>query len=283
MKKILKKIFGKSPEWQVVDFTQQIRAAEEISVILADSAFVNYQLLARLSSWSSQYDKLKIYIDRTQLKFWQTIIWPENFALYPSTQIAEAEEEFIINFSDDPEVLEILDSKLNCAISDIDNRYNLQFQPLLESEMDLVMTLENFFAEGDFFSSKLQLRESSIEPVKAFILDIGSTVSDKKCLTLIDNLKRDFQHEIYLVGPEFDTAELLSLQKYPMQNIAEKFSIATAGLVYFTDDEDNARLFDCFDLDLIYIGKQQIENVRCIDPLANFEMKNSISDIIKRR
>jgi hypothetical protein len=239
--------------------------------------------LARLSSWSSQYDKLKLYIDRTQLKFWQTIIWPENFALYPSTQIAEAEEEFIINFSDDPEVLEILDSKLNCAISDIDNRYNLQFQPLLESEMDLVMTLENFFAEGDFFRSKLQLRESSIEPVKAFILDIGSTVSDKKCLTLIDNLKRDFQHEIYLVGPEFDTAELLSLQKYPMQNIAEKFSIASAGLVYFTDDEDNARLFDCFDLDLIYIGKQQIENVRCIDPLANFEMKNSISDIIKRR
>ncbi|MFO7896606.1 MAG: hypothetical protein R6U84_06725 [Candidatus Cloacimonadales bacterium] len=282
MKKILQKIFGKRPAWQVINFTQQITASPEISILLAESGYVNYLLLSRLQSWSSCYRKLKIFVPTAQLKFWQAVSLPENFSLHPAAEIAEVENEFIINFSDASEILDILDQKKSCAISDIDNRYNLLFQPLLASEYELLLKLENFFEAVEFSTKKLERKPVQVEPVKAFILDIGHEVANRKCLTLIDNLKRDFQHEIYLIGPEFDTAEFVSLQKYPMQTLAEKFSIAAAGLVFFSDNEDTAKLFACFDLDLIYIGKQQLENVRNIDPLANFEMKNSISEIIKR-
>ena len=282
MKSFIKNLFRQSPESEIVEFTQIIRSGERLAICGAENSYINYQLLSRLCSWQQCYQVITIYLPAQQVKFWQEVNLPENFEIKQRADLVEVEKQFIINYADAAEVLDILDKKPSCVISDIDNRYNLLFEPLMESELDLIIKLEDFFPEQKFSSRKLERSVIPSNPVNAFILDVGANVGGKKCLTLIDNLKKDFDPEIYLIGPEFNTAEFVSLKKYPMHNYSEKYSIAQAGAVFITDEAETAQLFFAFGIDLIYIGKEKLEGIRVIDPLTNFEMKSSIPEIIKR-
>lgn len=282
MKNIIKKLFRKAPEVEIIDFSKLIQHGSKVSVVLADRAFINYRLIARLISWKNCFDEVKFYAGKDQFKFWESLVLPDNYKFYLLEELKSVDQEFVINFSDSAEVLNILDSKLNCAISDIDNRYNLLFEPLLDSEILHLKKLESFWPNEEFNEIKLDNQIVSEDLINAIVLDIGNNTNNKKCLNLIDNIKKNYKYEIYLIGPEFDTAELVSLKKYPMQNISEKYQIAIAGLVYITDDADSAQLFTRFGLDLIYIGKQKLEGVRTIDPMDNFELKSTIPEIIKR-
>ncbi|MCK4957147.1 MAG: hypothetical protein KAS49_05885 [Candidatus Cloacimonetes bacterium] len=282
MKRIFEKLFKKSPQQEIIEFSKLIISGESLSVCFTPSSYINYQLLSRFASWKDQFSEIKFYLPSSQLSFWGNIQLAENFSINSLEKIEEADKEFIINFSDEDSVLDILDTKVNCAIADIDNRYNLLFEPLLNSEVELVYKLEQFFEDSDFYNENLQLSLMIESNKDRFVLDIGNSVSGKKCLILIDNLKKDYSDEIFLVGAEIDTAEFVSLQKYPLQDLFEKYKMAVSGKVFFTDDADTARLFSIFGLDLIYIGKKKLDNIRCIDVMDNFEIKNSIPEIISR-
>ncbi len=283
MKRLLKKLFGQSTEKEVVEFTKIIRAGKQLAVCASEDIFINYQLVSRLCSWATYYMKIDLFFNENELQFWKKVSLPENLEIKNIADLSEVEKRFIINFSDNKETNNILEEKRNCVISDIDNRYNLIFDPFLDDEISLLIKLEEFYPEFEFGFTTLKMIDFPVEHSNAFILDIGNKVPSKKCLVLIDNLKKDFDPDIYLVGPEFNTAEFVSLKKFPMPNIAEKYRIAFSGKIFITDDAKTALLFDKFDIKLIYIGKEKLENILTIDPLNNFEMKNSIADLLKRR
>ena len=281
MRNILKKLFARSTQKEVVEFTKIIREGEQLAVCASEDIFINYQLVSRLCSWSNK--KIEIFFNESEVQFWKKVLLPENIKIKDISELSNVDKSFIINFSDDKETNNILVEKTNCVISDIDNRYNLIFEPFFDDEISLLMKLEDFFPECEFSFSILKMLDISVEPSNAFILDIANTVPNKKCLILIDNLKKVFDPDILLIGPEFNTAELVSLKKIPMSNIAEKYRVAFSGKIFITDNAKTALLFDKFGIKLIYIGKEKLENIITIDPLDNFEMKNSIADLLKRR
>ena len=281
MKKLLAKLFVKDPKVEILEFTKIIREGSDIAICFTDSCRINYKLIQQLASWKKQYEQISFYLPQKQVSLSQNVALISNYRSNSIEDIGSINSEFIINFSDDKKVLEILKTKVNSVIADIDNRFNLLFEPLFENEVELLLQLEDFFEEKlDKVNLELSFKQEN--RIDSFILDIGNEISGRKCLTLIDNLKKDYSYEISLIGPEINTAEFVSLQKYPTQNIFEKYKMAVSGKVFFTDDEDVAMLFSYFGLDLIYIGKQKLDGIMQIDVMNNFEMKNAIPEILNR-
>ena len=116
-----------------------------------------------------------------------------------------------------------------------------------------------------------------------YILDINKSNTQKVNEGVVITLKQNFSANIYLTGRTIHKKNFINIEDIEYENLFDLFILARECDLFITDNTDWAKIFSQLDVKMICLDiNEVIKGVKSIDPVDVFELKNSISSILKK-
>jgi hypothetical protein len=270
MKEFLALLKKKNNPQKQQNFTRLMKERESIIIYFSANSEHTFEIFSYLVGWKKLFRDI---ICMTDLK-------PFNNSV-------------IFNFCHNKQVTRNLKLSQNSAIIDIENPSNLQLLPIPDSPVSLFTNFAGFFnfpVQKSLLKLELTIAEKNIATHRFiqnrfpnYILDINKSNTQKVNEGVVITLKQNFSANIYLTGRTIHKKNFINIEDIEYENLFDLFILARKCDLFITDNLDLAKIFSQLDVKMICLdNNEEIEGVKSINPEDVFELKNSISLILKK-
>lgn len=261
----IKKIFGLKETAKPHNFSQIISGRERLIVFLPDDIYDSYIILNYISSWSSLYNQIIVFIPRYSFNFFSRfrICDNLNYKVFSDEQ-SPLPGSSIVNFNLDREIDKYLRQCTDSTIANVTEKANLQFIPAPQTAEELLQKFAGFAAlpiKKNQLTFELTQSEQANNKQKYFhnrfpdfVLHLTSSVSNKQILKLIEKLKLSFSANIYFTDRTIKNIDYPNLEKIEIENFLQLYLYAVSCNMFFTSDYSIAALLQELGINCIHLG-----------------------------
>jgi hypothetical protein len=294
MKDFLASLKKKNNPQKQQNFTRLMKERECIIIYFSANSGHTFEIFSYLVGWKKLFRDIICIIPDFSFIFFKRLNLPENFTIINQrTDLKPFNNSVIFNFSRNRQVTRNLKLSQNSAIIDIENPSNLQFFPIPDSPVLLFTNFAGFFnfpVQKSVLKLELTISEENIATHRFiqnrfpnYILDINKPSSQKINEGVVTTLKQNFSANIYLTGRTINKKNFINIEDIEYENLFDLFILARKCDLFITDNTDLAKIFSQLEVKMICLDNNEvIEGVKSIDPVDVFELKNSISSILKK-
>jgi hypothetical protein len=294
MKEFLALLKKKNNRQKQQNFTRLIKEREGIVIYFSANSEHTFEIFSYLLSWEKLFRDIICIIPDFSFIFFKRLNLPENFTIINQrTDLKPFNNSVIFNFCHNKQVTRNLKLSQNSAIIDIENPSNLQFFPIPDSPVSLLTNFARFFnfpVQKSPLKLELTIAEENIATHRFiqnrfpnYILDINKSITQKVNEGVVTTLKQNFSANIYLTGRTINKKNFINIEDIEYENLFDLFILTRECDLFLTDSLELANIFSQLDVKMICLDNNEvIKGVKSIDPVDVFELKNSISLILKK-
>lgn len=294
MKELFASLKKKNNPQKQQNFTRLMTERESIIIYFSANSEHTFEIFSYLVGWKKLFREIICIIPEFSFIFFKRLNLPENFTIInQKTDLKPFNNSVIFNFSHNKQATRNLKLSQNSAIIDIENPSNLQLLPIPDSPVSLFTNFARFFnfpVQKSLLEIELTIAEENIATHRFiqnrfpnYILDINKANTQKVNEGVVITLKQNFSANIYLTGRTIHKKNFINIEDIEYENLFDLFILARECDLFITDNTDWAKIFSQLDVKMICLDiNEVIKGVKSIDPVDVFELKNSISSILKK-
>ncbi len=294
MKELFASLKKKNNPQKQQNFTRLMTERESIIIYFSANSEHTFEIFSYLVGWKKLFRDIICILPEFSFLFFKRLNLPENLTIInQKTDLKPFNNSVIFNFSHNKQVTRNLKLSQNSAIIDIENPSNLQLLPITDSPVSLFTNFARFFnfpVQKSLLEMELTIAEENIATHRFiqnrfpnYILDINKSNTQKVNEGVVITLKQNFSANIYLTGRTIHKKNFINIEDIEYENLFDLFILARECDLFITDNTDWAKIFSQLDVKMICLDiNEVIKGVKSIDPVDVFELKNSISSILKK-
>ncbi len=285
----MKNLFKKKLKQSKQNFSELIGNAKRIYTFFPTDVFISHEILTHVYNWNQHFPELIFIVPDFNYKFFEIYGQTENlkFVNFADKFTIQA-KSIIFNLNKNIRLEKLLNDKMNSIIVSINDNSNLIFAPKPKSEIEILRKFADFFnltfegRELNFEFSGISKPQFIQNKFPNFIIDIHNKISKKKLTTLVSTFKQDFSANIYLTKNNIGKNEFLNLKKVEIESLIDLLSYALNSDLFITDNASIAQIFSNKETNILFLGNQNLDDVKNVNIKDIFEIKSIINEIIKK-